>query len=306
MIKYLGAGCDAGKFSTDTFYRESLLKYFNCLYPQNAFKFDCTVTKELKFNFERRDAFLAFLNEARLPKTSYRINCIFWDFSMKKRLELIPCNNRWAFIKEWLLNLLEPVQGCIGCDLVNEPFRLERGRVIECRTMLRLLGKDWIEHSLDLFNECRPDLPLFINQHYIGYKPIQDALRVLVSRLSINVSLQITTSSFGVNKFDNLNHFIDSLPKEVHVPEVTVWRWKNKIVPSELRQMQYWAKKQEFAYLRIIEMLLKSKTTLVGFWEPCLGRSFYYQDESPGFLSIDENVIKFEKLKSLLEKVQKT
>lgn len=300
MIKYLGGGVDELKFKSDNEYKKTLLENFNCLYPQNAFKFNVSCDKDLSFSFEKRDAFLTELPEEFV----YRINCLFWDYSMFKRLKVIPITRRWKFLEEWIKWLLTPVgKNCIGIDVVNEPFRLSKGSAVYC-SLGTVLGDDWIERSLSLVKSIRPDLPLFICQHQIAHESIQIALKLLCKKLpEINLALQCTSSSFGVDKFDRISEFIDTLPGSIHVPEVTVWRYRiinSKPVPPILRNQEYWRKKQVTAYVQLINSLLRSKRIdLIGFWEPCIGRTFYYPDDEPGFLDIKEGIMDRE-LKILL------
>lgn len=291
---FVGAGVDTLKWNKDEVYRSAILRQFNCLFPQKAFKFNETVDRSLNFQFNRRNAFLK-----ELPfDMPYRINCLFWDASMRKILGAVSVNDRWKFVREWLTCLLNPVKSsnCIGVDVINEPLRLYRERAVFCPSMAKLLGESWIEQGIDLVREVRPDLPLFINQHQIRYRPIQDAVKSLADKFpGINFAFQCTTSFFGVNKFDKIAVFIDELPKSgiIHIPEITVWRYHvgNKdLISTPLGDSEYLKEdlkqRQMKAYSRLIDSILLSKrVSCIGFWEPYLGRSFYYQGEEPGFLN---------------------
>ncbi|MFP5272603.1 endo-1,4-beta-xylanase [Coleofasciculus sp.] len=300
MINYLGGGVDALKFKRDKRYREVLLENFNCLYPQNAFKFDVTCGKDLSFSFEKRDAFLTKLPEG----FAYRINCLFWDYSMLKRLSVIPVGERWRFLEEWIKRLLAPVGvNCVGIDVVNEPFRIVEGRAVSC-SLGTILGDDWIECSLSLVKSIRPDLDLFVCQHQVAHKSIQIALKLLAAKKlpEVNFALQCTSSFFAVDRFD-ISKFIDTLPGTIHIPEVTVWRYRigDRPVHSIFKEQKYWQKKQIKAYIQLIGLLLQGQNIeLIGFWEPCLGRTFYYQDDEPGFLDT-KNGIMNEELKNLFK-----
>lgn len=274
-MKYLGAGVNEYLFENDCTYRNALLGNFSCLYPHNAFKFSHTVSKTLDYNFEMRDIFLA-----ALPSNfKYRINCLFWDYSMRQLKEVSP-GKKWELIAEWIKQLLDPVdENCIAVDVVNEPIRIKYGKAVHC-SLSTLLGEDWIERSLALVRSIRPDLPLFICQHEIGYLPIQEAFKTLMNSSSltgVNSAIQCTASSFAVNKFDGLSNFLNNLPNDVHVPEITIWRYRagNKPIHPMIRHYKYWQKSQVKGYMRVVKTLLYSKSSLIGFWEPIIGRSFF-------------------------------
>jgi N-sulfoglucosamine sulfohydrolase len=183
----VGMAVNAGKLASgDAYYREVVLKHFNAVTGENAFKWESLHPEEGRYDFREADRIADFAREHGLKLWGHalvwhhqRPDWIFEDNGKPATRELVLRRMR-----DHIQTVVGRYKDVIyGWDVVNEAIADEEGTYLRESEWYKSIGEDYIEIAFRYAREADPEVLLCYNDYSLASPDKRDKLERLLRGL---------------------------------------------------------------------------------------------------------------------------